>query len=403
MLGLVSTVKQAHRSSKTLTNAFKPAIFTEFLLLDALLNRGRHHTLRVVCNKLIVQKQLIAYYFLAKSQLLCHQIDDGLNTIEHFLSHYPHHIDALYLKANLLIQAGNQAQAKSLLHDVLTHSKRGKTWQLLAHLVENESDFIHYRKMMMEHHDLSTISYDLACHLTDASYRGNHVDWIYAWWQEKYAQHQRGISWHTQKKPKSFKKINCRHATHALMAFKRIMDKHNIDFFLIGGTLLGCIRESNLLGHDKDIDVGVFDSTNHHDLENVCRQSGVFYVLPSATSDQILVIRHLNGTTIDIFFHTHADDKIYHGGGKCLWYNSYFELSSYHFLGTDYLIPKDYELYLCEHYGDDWRIPKVAFDSALDTPNMQIVDVKKYEIYLYKKFFATNHTRYIKKLGIANS
>ena len=54
-------------------------------------------------------------------------------------------------------------------------------------------------------------------------------------------------------------------------------------------------------------------------------------------------------------------------------------------MGDKYLIPENYDLNLTENYGDDWRIPKIDFDSALDTPNMEVVDDMAMQIYLYKK------------------
>ena len=53
------------------------------------------------------------------------------------------------------------------------------------------------------------------------------------------------------------------------------------------------------------------------------------------------------------------------------------------FLGRTHLIPKDYDTYLTENYGD-WRTPKVAFDSAFDTPNGAVLHEEEMIIHAFK-------------------
>ena len=64
--------------------------------------------------------------------------------------------------------------------------------------------------------------------------------------------------------------------------------------------------------------------------------------------------------------------------------NTPFTLAPHKFLDDQYLIPENYSLYLTENYGS-WEIPNKEFDSALDTPNMEVTNIDKMLIYLYKR------------------
>ena len=39
---------------------------------------------------------------------------------------------------------------------------------------------------------------------------------------------------------------------------KKTLDENNQEFFLMAGTLLGCIRNHDFISHDGDIDIGIF-------------------------------------------------------------------------------------------------------------------------------------------------
>jgi hypothetical protein len=171
-------------------------------------------------------------------------------------------------------------------------------------------------------------------------------------------------------------------ARRALLDLKADFTGAGADFFLISGTLLGCMREGDLLGHDTDIDVGVTPC----DLDGLRRRlqaTGRFAFLRRPVPG-LLQIRHCNGVAVDIFEHREQDGAVVHQGRKCRWINSPFGLTSTSFLGGTFTIPDRPEAYLQENYGD-WRQPALDFDTFVDTPNMEVTSAPDMTHYLYGK------------------
>lgn len=165
----------------------------------------------------------------------------------------------------------------------------------------------------------------------------------------------------------------------ALACLQQDFQRLGWQFFLISGTLLGCIREGNILGHDKDIDVGVMEDVPLPQLAQALRQSGRFLVQHSV-HDKVLQVRHANGVLIDIFTHWLEDGLLHHSGQKTGWTNSPFGLKETEFLGERFAIPDDPERYLAENYGD-WRTPKKDYDTFSDTPNMYLTNMDELHCY----------------------
>ncbi|SEA28919.1 hypothetical protein [Alkalimonas amylolytica] len=165
----------------------------------------------------------------------------------------------------------------------------------------------------------------------------------------------------------------------ALSCLQQDFQRMGQQFFLISGTLLGCIREGGILSHDKDIDVGVMDHVPLDRLAQGLRQSGRFLVQHSA-HDKVLQVRHANGVLIDIFTHWLQGGLLHHSGQKTAWTNTPFSLTETEFLGGRYAIPAEPERYLEENYGD-WRTPKTEYDTFSDTPNMYVTNPDELHCY----------------------
>lgn len=116
-----------------------------------------------------------------------------------------------------------------------------------------------------------------------------------------------------------------------LLELNRICDKHKIQYFLMGGTLLGAVRHNGFIPWDDDIDIGMMRSEYVKFLE-VCKyELSEDYFLQTFESDESYLfafakirlngteysepinkdVLHHNGIYIDIFPFDHAPDNHY--------------------------------------------------------------------------------------------
>ncbi|PJG86148.1 tetratricopeptide repeat protein [Conservatibacter flavescens] len=362
-----------------------------------------HVAIHQLADKMLQKGDPLGHLYLAKSHLLTNDNEQAKAVLSRFLAENPHHAEATYLLAEIYVRLSDKAAAWQCLQELLAHSKRGKTWQHLSNLVDTPSEFERFCTLFAGYfpdYQTKALPFDIASHLSNAATRAGDTGFALELWRRQY---RLGEQVKNLQKSTALKQYTDKKAAAALAALKQCLDHQQVEFFLISGTLLGCIREGKLLGHDKDIDVGVWETHTVQDLARMIRQSGCFYILPIYSQD-ILVVRHVSGITIDIFIHHRDDGDYWHAGGKTKWSNSPFELTYRRFLGQEYLIPKDYGQYLTENYGADWQIPKTDFDSALDTPNVHIISEQEFIIYLYKKIISAAHSdrrnRYIKTLRL---
>lgn len=174
-------------------------------------------------------------------------------------------------------------------------------------------------------------------------------------------------------------------ARRTLMDLKSVMDGQGVEFFLISGTLLGAVREGDILGHDKDIDVGVLETpdVDKTALEAAFSKSGRFSVKPYQVPS-LLRVQHASGVMVDVFWHREEDGLIIHEGMKSKWWNSAFDLVDIRFLGDVYRSPRNFSRYLGENYGD-WERPDAEFETFVDTPNMVVTNEGEIVWYFYCK------------------
>lgn len=177
----------------------------------------------------------------------------------------------------------------------------------------------------------------------------------------------------------------------ALIDFDQLCSDIDQEYFLVSGTFLGAVRDGAFIGYDHDIDLGVFEDRLSHKLLPALQQSSNFRVsrvdhvyfrqteginTNYELSEQPILIRiaHQSGVSIDIFIHFYEDDLVWHGTSAQRWDNRNFTLKDFPFLDRTFKGAENFDLYLTENYGENWRIPQSDFDSNFDTPNINFIN-----------------------------
>ncbi len=156
-----------------------------------------------------------------------------------------------------------------------------------------------------------------------------------------------------------------------LLDFKKIMDKHQVRFVVIFGTLLGFIREKGVIITSKDVDVFGYAS-DHYKMKPVVKelQELNFHVLDRNESP--LKDHHIirGGEKIEIWWFEKMitnkkeewvyDDRIRYDGK---FFNS---LETVNVLGVEWKVPSNPEENLVITYGEDWKIPNPNKSYILD-------------------------------------
>lgn len=348
------------------------------LYYDAMMQRDQR-SLTNVLSKL--EKYHIVVFLKAHCAYYHGDYHKAIKYAQNAYKFYPTHPETVYLLSKCLTKVGKQDLALDLLFQILKQTKRKKTWLYLSQTVSTSTQFQEFDQMFRE---TFTEIYDkgLLTYYSDAAIKvGEYQKAIILWRRATEYVKEKSIK-------KSLKKVyfSVDYAGQALTHLKTILDRANVPFFLISGTLLGCIRDNGILPHDKDLDVGVWeDSIDRDTLNRICELSGCFEV--ASNKDKLIKLKHINGTFIDIFIHYYKDGKVYHKTSKLFWWNKPFDLKTYTFLNQEFLIPNNYKEYLDENYGSTWTVPEPTFDSTFDTPNAVIASKAEMDVYIYRKIF----------------
>lgn len=195
--------------------------------------------------------------------------------------------------------------------------------------------------------------------------------------------------------PKQYMDVEVAHK--ALLELKRALDKEGFHFFLAYGTLLGVIRDGDLLPHDKDMDVGLPWETDRIKLIGVLRNKYGFvrsdspYNNPESDQWNISVVHRDTGITIDFFFFKKDGSDlisgIHHIPTPLYWRFTAFETVDHQYLGETWQIPNPPDKYLNEIYGFGWREPDPYFDSIISGLNRNPESLNVALTFAYNRLF----------------
>ena len=183
-------------------------------------------------------------------------------------------------------------------------------------------------------------------------------------------------------------------AKELLEQVDKVFKELGIKYWLEFGTLLGAIREKGFIGHDLDIDLGVFLEDFKDENEEVFKKYGFKKTKEFLAEDGKFAREQTfeyKGVSVDIFYFKKVNnqiktytfipeknwsrDKTIQMYGGLLLREFTFSFTGFKeidFLDKKFLSPKDTDLHLREAYGDDYMIPNPNFSDD-EAPNMTIL------------------------------
>lgn len=228
----------------------------------------------------------------------------------------------------------------------------------------------------------------------------------------------------------SYKKID-----KNLITLINILKEHKINYWICHGTLLGIIRDKKLIPWDHDIDIGVIENkTNRMTLPVMLKKKGFKEVKKTfLKNDGMMKFVKNGGREIDINFYQIDKNrktvfvkwyipknflmrvidalsfaKTYRGNSYKLinmlgfserfflyikkvlvlsgFFYSYagyshhqnyaFKIKKYNFCGLKVFVPSDFNKYLRDLYGVNWRTPIKKFSWIKDSPSTILIQGK---------------------------
>lgn len=173
-----------------------------------------------------------------------------------------------------------------------------------------------------------------------------------------------------------------------LLDIVRIMNEADVHYYIDAGTLLGIVRDGDLIPWDYDMDMSVMA----HDLESFRKTFWKLRMRGWRVSDNDYVMKHNDvawnkgqirsikirnrnmlffgrgRVVMDVFVKYNKDDKTYWSFGGCVCQAPRHHHEGYdtvNYGGQPLKIPKDHPSYLSILYGD-WKTPKKDWRGSRD-------------------------------------
>ena len=147
-------------------------------------------------------------------------------------------------------------------------------------------------------------------------------------------------------------------AREYLLTVREILQKHNIKFCLVFGTLLGAVRDGDFIKGDKDIDLITYEEDAEAKLPAIrdLQGAGFKVIRTNPYDNSFQIMQKLIG--IDFGSAWRYKERMWRYGRFFEPRDFFSELIEWPFLGTKFLIPKNYIEYLELHYyGERWKTP----------------------------------------------
>ena len=135
-----------------------------------------------------------------------------------------------------------------------------------------------------------------------------------------------------------------------------------VKIFPMFGTLLGIVRNEDLIPHDDDIDFGYFLEDSQkliEKLDNLHGKNG-YLVIRNEFSNLYSLVK--DGVMIDLYeYEPVEEDKILQQGHRTFYnlkYEEDFPLKTIPFRGTELVCINDPIKFFERYYGQDWKTPR---------------------------------------------
>lgn len=178
--------------------------------------------------------------------------------------------------------------------------------------------------------------------------------------------------------PYQLREFDTSAAALTLTTVNRALRQQGLRPFLISGTLLGCMRDGQIMPHDKDLDMGLIGWESQFDLAQAILGLGCFDInLKRLKGDQLFLISAIDQRTniaIDFFMFHDKGDHFLHGIDYQYGFTQNFKFSKFDLMETDFLgesfyIPDQWSRMLTENYGQ-WEIPEPSYVVTVESPGL---------------------------------
>jgi len=170
--------------------------------------------------------------------------------------------------------------------------------------------------------------------------------------------------------------LNKKNALQILIDCTNFLEKKNISYFVMFGTLLGAVRDEDFIEYDNDIDLIVLDA-NIEKVKLCLDDFSKINLHPiRVQSDLISLFR--NGDYIDInFFKTNYHKNVICSDSYIFPYDFFISTSKVTIRGNEFSSPIRPKELLLQIYGKDWRTPKRNATAKYNTFSGRIKNLLK--------------------------